>query len=151
MNDWRNVLVAVDDTPTAENALKYAADILGKLEVTRICLLHIYPEPPPGYYRSGKSLNDYRQEKEEKAAHFIQKNQVILQEAGIDKQLITTMYRLADHATISQAILDTQTEGKYGTIIVGKRGVSKAEEFLFGSISSALVHNSKDCTVWVVG
>jgi len=53
--------------------------------------------------------------------------------------------------TISQAILDTQTEGKYGTIIVGKRGVSKAEEFLFGSISSALVHNSKNCTVWVVG
>ncbi len=151
MNDWRNVLIAVDDTPTSENTLKYTADILGKLEATRICLLHIYPEPPPGYYSSGKSLDDYRQEKEEKAAPFIHRAKEILQQAGIDTKSIFTMDSMADHATISQAILDIQTEGKYGTIIVGKRGVSKAEEFLFGSISSALVHHSKDCTVWVVG
>ncbi len=57
---------------------------------------------------------------------------------------------MADHATISQTILETQTVGKYGTIIVAKRGVSKAEEFLFGSISSSLIHKSKDCAVWVV-
>ena len=151
MNDWRNVLIAVDDTPTSENALKYAADILGKLPATRVCLLHIYPEPPPGYYSSGKSLDDYKQDKEEKAAGFIQRAEDILQQAGIDKQSIITMYRMTDHATISQTILDTQTEDEYGTLIVGKRGVSKAEEFLFGSISSSLVHHSKDCTVWVVG
>ena len=151
MNDWRNVLIAVDDTPTSENALKYTAAILGKLEATRICLLHIYPEPPPGLYSSGKSLDDYRQEKEKKAAPFILRAKEILQQAGIDTKSILTLDHMADHATISQAILDIQTDGKYGTIIVGKRGVSKAEEFLFGSISSALVHNSKDCTVWVVG
>jgi len=151
MNDWRNVLIAVDDTATSENALKYTAAIIGKLEATRICLLHIYPEPPPGYYSSGKSLDDYRQEKEKRAVVFISRAKDILLQAGIDEQSIISMYHMADHATISQAILAIQTEGKYGTIIVGKRGVSKAEEFLFGSISSALVHHSKDCTVWVVG
>ena len=151
MNDWRNVLIAVDDTPTSENALKYTADIIGKLEATRICLLHIYPEPPPGYYSSGKSLDEYRQEKEAGAAAFIQRATDILLQSGINPQSIITMFHMADHATISQAILDIQTEGGYGTVIVGKRGVSKAEEFLFGSISSALVHNSKDCAVWVVG
>ncbi len=151
MNDWKNVLIAVDDTPTSENALKYTADIIDKLKATRICLLHIYPEPPPGYYSSGKSLDDYRQEKETKATAFIHRAKDILLQSGIEAQSIITMYHMADHATISQAILDIQTEGEYGTIIVGKRGVSKAEEFLFGSISSALVHHSKDCTVWVVG
>ena len=151
MNDWRNVLIAVDDTPTSENALKYTADIIGKLEAARICLLHIYPEPPPGYYSSGKSLDDYKQEKEEKAAVFITRAKEILLQAGINEPSIITMFHMADHATISQAILDIQTQGEYGTIIVGKRGVSKAEEFLFGSISSSLVHHSKDCTVWVVG
>jgi nucleotide-binding universal stress UspA family protein len=151
MNDWRNVLIAVDDTPTSENALKYAADILGKLPAARICLLHIYPEPPPGYYSSGKSRDDYIREKEDKAAAFIHRAEDILDRAGLDRQSIITMFHMADHATISQAILDIQTAEKYGTIIVGKRGVSKAEEFLFGSISSALVHHSKDCTVWVVG
>ncbi len=151
MNDWRNVLIAVDDTPTSENAITYTADIIGKLEAAQVCLLHIYPEPPPGYYSSGKSLDDYRREKEEKAAGFIKRAKDILLQSGITRQSIITMFHMADHATISQAILDIQTEGGYGTVIVGKRGVSKAEEFLFGSISSALVHHSKDCTVWVVG
>ncbi len=151
MNDWKNVLIAVDDTTTSENALKYTADIIGKLEAARICLLHIYPEPPPDYYGSGRSLDDYRQEKEERAAVFLNRAENILLESGIDGQSIISMYHMADHSTISQAILAIQTAGKYGTVIVGKRGVSKAEEFLFGSISSSLVHHSKDCTVWVVG
>ena len=30
------------------------------------------------------------------------------------------------------------------------RGVSKAEEFLFGSVSNKIIHHAKDCTVWVV-
>jgi hypothetical protein len=34
---------------------------------------------------------------------------------------------------------------------VGKRGISKAEEFLFGSISNALIHNGRDIAVWVIG
>jgi nucleotide-binding universal stress UspA family protein len=151
MNEWKKVLIAVDDTPTSENALQYAADILGKLADTRICLLHIYPEPPPDYYRTGGSLDDYQQEKEKKAAVFISRAEKKLILAGIAAQAITSMFRMADHATISQAILETQEREGYGTIIVAKRGVSKAEEFLFGSISSALVHHCRDCSVWVVG
>jgi nucleotide-binding universal stress UspA family protein len=41
--------------------------------------------------------------------------------------------------------------GGYGTIVVGRRGISKAEQFLFGSVSNKIVQNAKDCTVWVVG
>ncbi len=151
MNDWKNVLVAVNNTPTSKQALQYAADILGNLPATRIGLLYIYPEPPPDYYRSGKSLDTYKEEKEEAASRFLELAVRELEQAGIEQGSISIMYRLADHATISQAILDVATEGKYGTIVVGKRGVSKAEEFLFGSISSALVHHSHECTVWVVG
>ena len=151
MNECKNVLIAVDDTPTSDNALHYAADILGNLPDTRICLLHIYPEPPPDYYRNGGSLADYQQEKEDKAAVFISRAEQKLFQAGIAEHAITTLFKMADHATISQAILAIQEAGGYGTIIVAKRGVSKAEEFLFGSISSALVHHSKDCSVWVVG
>ena len=58
---------------------------------------------------------------------------------------------MAEGKTISAAILDMQVREHYGTIVVGKRGIPKAEEFLFGSISSALVHTGRDVAVWVVG
>jgi len=70
---------------------------------------------------------------------------------GINRNDMTRDIRMAEHATISESIMAVQEEGKFGTIVVGKRGVSKAEEFLFGSISNALVHHTRDCTVWVVG
>ena len=49
-----------------------------------------------------------------------------------------------------EARVEQEQEG-YGTIVVGKRGIPKAEEFLFGSISSALIHTGKDIAVWVIG
>jgi nucleotide-binding universal stress UspA family protein len=52
--------------------------------------------------------------------------------------------------SISDLILHEQQEGGYGTLVVGRRGVSKKEEFLFGSVSSRVVRDAKHCAVWVI-
>ena len=151
MNNRQKILVAVDATPTSEKAVDYIGEIAKKLKDVSICLLHIYPEPPPGYYSSGKSLPEYKHAKEKEASRIFNKARGILKKYGIDAPAVSNQCRMADHSTISQTIIAVQLEGHYGTIVVGKRGVSKAEEFLFGSISNGLVHHSKDVAVWVVG
>jgi nucleotide-binding universal stress UspA family protein len=52
--------------------------------------------------------------------------------------------------SVAQEILRVLKEEDYGTAVIGRRGVSKAEEFLFGSVSTKIIHSAKDCTVWVV-
>ncbi len=151
MNDWKKVLIAIDDTPTSDKGLRYAGKIIGKLPGVDVCLLHVYPEPPPDYYNSGKSLADYTSQQEAEANILVQRCRQMLAEAGIELESISGDVRMAEEKTISETILEVQQQGEYGTIVVGRRGVSKAEEFLFGSISNALVHHSRDCTVWVVG
>jgi nucleotide-binding universal stress UspA family protein len=39
---------------------------------------------------------------------------------------------------------------RYDTIVVGRMGMSRSEEFLFGSISSKIVTHGRNCTVWIV-
>ncbi len=151
MNDWKKILIAVDDTPTSCKAVRYAANIIGRLEEARIHLLHIYPEPPPDHYTRGRSLDDYRREQEQESERIFADAVQTLAGAGIGEEVITSECRMAEHRTISQAILAVQAEGNYGTVVVGKRGVSKAEEFLFGSISNALLHHGRDIAIWVVG
>ncbi len=151
MNDWKNVLIAVADTPTSNKGLEYAANILGQLEGVQICLLHIYPEPPPDYYSSGGSLTDYQEQQHKTASALLDQSAAMLIDFGLPEQAISRDIRMAEQKTISQAILGVQEEGNFGTVVVGKRGLSKAEEFLFGSISNALVHHTRNCTVWVVG
>ncbi len=151
MHDWKNMLLAVDDTPTSRKAVQYTADIVANLQGVRICLLHIYPEPPPDYYRQGRTLDQYRQENDARAERIFREATGLLAGRGVPAEAIRTRSRLAEQQTISQTIMAVQAEEKAGTVVVGKRGVSKAEEFLFGSISSALIHQSRDFTVWVVG
>ncbi len=146
----RKILVAVDSTPTAHKALGYVVDVCRYLPGCSLCLLHVYPEPPPNYYAGGGSLDVYRQERATAAERIFQDAGRLLREAGIPAEVVSTACRMADHATISQAILAVQAEGGFDTVVVGKRGISKAEEFLFGSISSDLVHHAKGFTIWIV-
>jgi len=151
MSDWKRIIIAVDDSPRSLNAVEYVGSIAGHLAGIHLCLLHVYPEPPPDYYQSGATLDDYKSEQEEKAKMLFAQAKKILQGHGIAPQAVTSLCRIAGQQAISAAILDLQVRENYGTIVVGKRGISKAEEFLFGSISNALIHNGRDIAVWVIG
>ncbi len=150
--DWKKIIVAIDDSPNSTNAIEYVGSIAGHLKDIHLCLLHIYPEPPPDYYRSaGATLDEYKRTQEERAKILFARSEIILKNHGIAVSVITSRCLMADHKSISAAILDMQEREHYGTIVVGKRGIPKAEEFLFGSISNALIHNGKDIAVWVIG
>ncbi|ADW17172.1 UspA domain-containing protein [Desulfobulbus propionicus DSM 2032] len=151
MSDWKRIIIAIDDSPRSINAVDYVGSIAGHLADVHLCLLHVYPEPPPDYYQSGATLDDYVSEQEERARMLFAQAKKILQNHGVAPHAITSRCQIAGQQSISAAILDLQTKEDYGTIVVGKRGISKAEEFLFGSISNALIHNGRDIAVWVIG
>lgn len=151
MSDWKRIIIAIDDSPRSINAVEYVGSIAGHLAEVQLCLLHVYPEPPPGYYQTGAPLDEYKREQEEKAKPLFAQAKKILQNHGIAAEAITSRCRIAGDLSISAAILHLQVQEHYGTIVVGKRGISKAEEFLFGSISNALIHNGRDIAVWVIG
>lgn len=50
----------------------------------------------------------------------------------------------------AQAIMEEAEKGEYDTILVGRRGLSKVEEFIMGRVSNRVIHMAKDKTVWVV-
>lgn len=145
------ILVAIDEGETSLRALRYVGRMAAPMANVSICLLHIYPEPPPDFYINGGVLEVYQAEKQKEAEMIFAQGERVLLEAGISPQVIARSILLASGKTISQMILDVQLKGKFGTVVVGKRGVSKAEEFLFGSISNALARNSCRFTTWVVG
>lgn len=149
--DWKRMIVALDDSPRAFNAVEYVGSFLGRCDDVFLCLLHIFPQPPPDYYRSGASLDDYKKAQKEEAQHLFERAENMLLQHGVASALISSRCLMADQQSISAAILDMQVREHYGTIVVGKRGIPKAEEFLFGSISNALIHTGKDIAVWVIG
>jgi nucleotide-binding universal stress UspA family protein len=48
------------------------------------------------------------------------------------------------------AIIQYALKGEYGTIVVGRRGLSEVEEFPMGRVSNKVIHMAKELSVWVV-
>jgi len=51
---------------------------------------------------------------------------------------------------LAECILAERDQLEYGTLVVGRKGLSPSEEFLFGSTSGKIVRIARNCTVWVV-
>lgn len=150
MADWHKILVAVDDSSLSEQVLNYVGEVVGCIDKVEICLLHVYPEPPPYYFTEKHTLLEYREEKEAAALEVFSRAGKVLENHAIAAARITTSCLMATGKTFSKTILQVQKDGGFGTVVLGKRGISKAEEFLFGSVSNAVIRESHDFTVWVV-
>lgn len=151
MADWYNILIAVDKMESSLRAVKYVGQIAKNIDNASICLLNIYPEPPPDFHQGGGILEDYQSQHIARAEHIFSKCLEILVVSGIKREAIYCTTHMAEGRTISSTLLEVRRKGNFGTVVTGKRGVSKAEEFLFGSISNTLARHCNDFTSWIVG
>ena len=142
-------LLAVDNTQSSERELQYVAEMLTAREDIELYLLHIYPDPPPDYYSKGGTISDYTTECEKQAATIF-KGCLTRLSKSIDFQHITTASINAEGRPLSDIILEKQQEYRCNTVVLGKRGISKEEEFLFGSVSNSVVRSSHDFAVWII-
>ena len=51
---------------------------------------------------------------------------------------------------VARAILGEAEAGEYGSILIGRRGLSRTERFLFGSVSNKVVQQAQGMAVWVI-
>ncbi len=151
MADWNNILIAVDEMESSLRAVRYVGQIAGSMKSISICLLHVYPEPPPDFEKKGGILEEYQAQRIVRAEHIFGRCLEILVGADITREAIHCTTQMAEGKTISETVLEVQRTGEFGTVVTGKRGVSKAEEFLFGSISNALARHCNEFTTWIVG
>ena len=150
MYDWQKILVAVNDSDDALRAIQYVGQI-AKVTDTTALHLYVFPDPPPDYYSKGGTLEAYKEIMQDQASRALQLATKNLFKIGVNEDQITTSIQLADGKTISQAILAALKEHQCNTLVVGKRGISKNEEFLFGSISNTLARKTKGFATWIIG
>jgi nucleotide-binding universal stress UspA family protein len=151
MADWNNILIAVDEMASSLRAVRYVGQVAKNMPAISICLLHVYPEPPPDFEQKGGILEEYQAQRIVRAEHIFDRCLEILVGADMIREAIHCTTHMAEGRTISETVLEVQRAGNFGTVVTGKRGVSKAEEFLFGSISNALARHCNDFTTWIVG
>ncbi|WP_028575862.1 universal stress protein [Desulfonatronovibrio hydrogenovorans] len=158
--NFKKILVAVDASDNSARAVEYTGVMTGKAGDCDIHLFYAERLPERDIYPDEESWCAACQEEQEKIRVFLDKAREILLKHGVKSERITVNYLPGAEFTcpsgrkagrsVADQIMHAQKEGGFGTVVVGRRGVSKAEEFLFGSVSTKIIHHIKNCSVWVV-
>ncbi|MCL7487052.1 MAG: universal stress protein [Desulfobulbaceae bacterium] len=74
----------------------------------------------------------------------------ILLGAGFKPNQIDVRLVIRQCASIGDAIIEEQEKLRCCIVVVGRRGISHNEEFIFGSTSSKIFHHATNCAVMVV-
>ena len=146
----KKILIAVDESSNARRAVVYVARLLGGFEGFRVYLLHVMSPPDEDFFPSLADRESYRQKRREEMDRILEEYRQILIDSGFatDDVLIHSPERYCP--SIADCILAEREVLQQSTVVVGRKGVSRHEEFLFGSVSSKIVKKAKGCAVWVV-
>jgi nucleotide-binding universal stress UspA family protein len=143
-------LVAIDSSENALRAVDYVAQILGGFDF-KINLFHAIRGDQSVHsgiahlFFPKESLEDVKAE----AITIFDKAKRRLEEAGFTSSQVNTKL-VSDVPSRAEAIVKEAREGDYGTIVLGRRGLSKVQEFLLGRVSNKVINIIRRRALWIV-
>jgi nucleotide-binding universal stress UspA family protein len=153
----KKILVAIDNSENAMQAVEFIADALNKdsvvtllsiMEGTAACEL----EDPSltASFRSGKAyfcaLENEKQENMKKALKNAKK---LLIEAGFKENHVTEKVQTKKKGIASDIIAEAESGG-FDTIVMGRRGLSGIKQFMLGGVSHKIISGTKNMSIILV-
>lgn len=146
----KNILIAVDDSENARREVSYVTQLLAGVKGFKILILHVISQPEEDYFSTSAEKESWLSTYQLKVDVMLEDYRQILIREGFDPDDISVQSTLRYCPSLSECILAEQDKTQSSTIVGGRQGLSRREEFLFGSVSSKIVNHARNCTVWVV-
>ena len=146
----KNIVIAVDESENARRAVLYVAQFLGGIEGFKVTILHVIPVPEEDFFTTSTEKEKWLNQQRDKVDAMLEDYRQILIRAGFHPSDVSVRSPIRYCPSMAECILAERDETEYDTIVVGRQGLSRSEEFIFGSISSKIVNHARNCTVWVV-
>lgn len=146
----RHILAAVDESDNSKRAIMFLADFFGNDKNVFITIMSIIPEPSEDFFATEAAREKWRTDRKEEMNKVLAGYEEILRRAGFADNRIETRLIIRPCTSIADAILEEQDKLQYRIIVVGRRGISHKEEFIFGSTSNRILHHATKCAVMVV-
>ncbi len=157
----RKVLVAIDGSECAFNAVEYAGRQFSGINDLNITLLHVLPYPPAPLWDDGhipsmeekesreKIITTWLNDQKSKVEPFFRKAIDILTGEGLKQHQIKTK-SISDSIDVAGSILEEARDGGHQTLVLGRCGLSPAKKFLMGSITKKIVNHGAGVAICIV-
>jgi nucleotide-binding universal stress UspA family protein len=155
------LLLCLDNSDGARRAVDHVAEVIGDCREMDLTLFHAVRRP--GIFRQifGKAAqgNDEKEWLDSAAKEFEEVEKALepafedaksrLMTAGCAPRRIHRKI-VCDVGSRAGAIVEEAMTNGHDTIVLGRRGLSKMQEFFMGRVSNKVLHLAKEKAVWIV-
>ena len=142
-----SMLIAVNDSISSRVAVDFIADLAICPEEMEITLLHVFRKPSAGEELMGEKFM-----KEQPARYLgaMEKARDKWVEKGCTPNTVKIKLIEDPYPTVAEGIIDQFNKGDYSLVVLGRKRMSKAEEFVKGDVSTKLLRALEGAAVLVV-
>ena len=154
----KKILIAVDGSPASDRAVDYVGLMEdAMIKELRVVLFYVMNAIPPFLRREGQSnpeafrrLTELERRNRKAAQQVLDRARERLLGHGLAEERVEAKAfpRASDAA---RDILFEAEHGLYDALVMGRRGLSKAQEIFVGSVTNKVVQHAERLPVWIVG
>lgn len=161
------ILLALDGSEVSRRAVEYVASLTSGLKGAEITLFHVAEVPAVFLEHGGGELHGNEnlavrtregnlaswtgQERERTEREIFAPARKILEaKSGGAGPTIRTRLETDIQLGVPRTIMNEVKEGGYDTLVLGRRGRSMLKEFMFGGVTSKVIHHIKNCAIWII-
>lgn len=146
-NRNHSILVALNDSVSSRAVVDFLVDLNLCPQDWRITLLHFFRQPSASEELMGKKFTGKRSTR---MMAVLQKAKDTLIEKGFHPEYIETELVTQPYQTIADGIIDQVNKRQVNLVVIGRKKMSKAEEFVMGDVSVKLIRALEGVAVLVV-
>ncbi|MCP4750033.1 MAG: universal stress protein [Proteobacteria bacterium] len=140
-------LVAINDSMISRTVLDHLIGLSCDPDNIDVTLLHIFRKPTAEVELMGKK---FAAEQQPRIMAALEKAKDKLIENGFREEKITINLVTENYPTVTDGIIDQFNKGDYNMVMIGRKRMSKSEEFVLGDISIKLVRALEGTGIIVV-
>ena len=146
----KKFMIAFDGSPDALRAVDFAASFLAGNDF-EFCLLNIIRgnEKTHRDYPTLLSPDDFVHRVEKNIARSFEEARKRLVARGFKPENIQTKIITGVRSRAGAIVAEGKT-GDYGTIIMGRRGLSRPRDFFLGRVTNKVIYLAREKSIWVV-
>jgi len=159
----RDVLVTFVGADISRRVMEHTVRYFSHLRESKFTLFHVIPPVPPQVYASSywvyeanvsekeqsKKVDRWRKEYTKEVEKIANEGREKLLRAGVPEQNLLIKLQ-AQQKGIARDILTELEEGKYGIMILGRKGFKDIKQFGLGSKANKLLHTAKAFSICLV-
>lgn len=142
-----SILVSLNDSVSSRAALDFLARLEFCPKDCHITLFHLFRKPSASEELMGKK---FMNEQPSRFMAMLERAKAKLIEHGFNPKNIAIEMVTKPYATVAEGIIDQCKKRHYDMVVIGRKRMSKTEEFVLGDVSIKLVRAFVDAAVLVV-